>query len=61
MQLAYKSRLYLPEYYGLALFPGAVAALALGWVLDFQFGDRRDFPWSNPADWPIALASRFLD
>lgn len=50
-----------PEYYGLALVPGAVAALALGWILDRHFGDRRGFPWSNPASWPVALASRFLE
>ncbi|MBE7552137.1 MAG: hypothetical protein HS126_13795 [Anaerolineales bacterium] len=50
-----------PEYYGLALIPGAVAALALGWILDRYFGNRRDFPWSDPASWPVALASRFLE
>lgn len=49
-----------PEYYGLALFPGAVVGLAMGWVLDRRLGDWRDFPWNNPAGWLAALISRFL-
>ncbi len=47
-----------PEYYGLALLPGAVAALAAGYGLDRYFGAWRDFPWTNPARWPLALAER---
>jgi hypothetical protein len=32
------------EYYGFALFPGAVIALTFGWWLDGRFDGRRDFP-----------------
>jgi hypothetical protein len=49
------------EYYGLALFPGAIAALVIGWGLDHRFGGWRDFPWGNLADWPTALAKRLLN
>ena len=50
-----------PEFYGLALFPGAVVALSLGWLLDQKFGPWRDFPWSKPLQWPQALINRFLN
>ncbi|MBE7473847.1 MAG: hypothetical protein DPW09_08760 [Anaerolineae bacterium] len=49
-----------PEYYGLALFPGALAALMLGWGLDRRLGEYRDFPWGRPGQWLAVLASRFL-
>jgi hypothetical protein len=49
-----------PEYYGLALFPGAVIALVSGWGLDRRLGEWRDFPWSDPVGWPAALANRLL-
>ncbi|NJN94369.1 MAG: hypothetical protein HC875_09890, partial [Anaerolineales bacterium] len=48
------------EYYGVALFPGALTALALGWALDHHFGAQRDFPWGQPHQWLLALAGRFL-
>jgi hypothetical protein len=48
----------LPPYYGLALYPGAVAALALAWALDRRYGPYRHFPWDAPARWPAALAER---
>ncbi len=50
-----------PEYYGLALFPGAVIALTLGWWLDRHFGGWRAFPWGYLTNWPKALADRFLN
>ncbi len=50
-----------PEWYGTALFPGAVIALALGWVLDARLGAWRDFPWSDPARWFVALAERLTN
>ena len=48
------------EYYGLALFPGAITALALGWWLDRRLGDWRDFPWSDPSKHIIAISKRLL-
>ncbi len=48
------------EYYGLALFPGALAALATAWALDYYFGAQREFPWGRPDHWLQALAHRFL-
>lgn len=50
----------LPDYYGLALLPGAVAALTLGHVLDARFGRFDNFPWGAPVRWPEALAARLL-
>jgi hypothetical protein len=50
----------VPDYYGLALFPGALLALGLGWVLDARLGNWRDFPWLIPLRWPVALADRLL-
>ncbi|MBI5033513.1 MAG: hypothetical protein HZB51_23575 [Chloroflexi bacterium] len=49
----------LPEYYGLALFPGALVLFAIGWLLDKSFGAWREFPWSSPLRWGIALAERW--
>lgn len=51
----------LPEYYGLALFPGAIIALAIGWLFDVRLAAWRDFPWSDPMRWGIALAERTLN
>jgi hypothetical protein len=50
-----------PEYFGLALFPGALIALAIGWWSDARFGTRRDFPWRDPMCWFVALAERLLN
>ncbi|MEW5957052.1 MAG: hypothetical protein AB1801_04965, partial [Chloroflexota bacterium] len=47
-----------PAYYGLALFPGALAGLALGYALDARFGRWPAFPWTEPVRWPLALAER---
>jgi hypothetical protein len=49
-----------PEYYGLALLPGVVVALALGWWLEHRFGSWQDFPWENPTHWLAALIDRWL-
>jgi len=49
-----------PEYYGLALFPGAVIALALGWGLDRWWGAWRDFPWDKTTQWARAIVDRLL-
>jgi hypothetical protein len=49
-----------PEYYGLALFPGAIAALVVSWGLDRHFGSWPDFPWGNRGQWPMALGNRLL-
>ncbi|MBN2006551.1 MAG: hypothetical protein JXA21_24580 [Anaerolineae bacterium] len=48
------------EYYGLMLLPGAVIALALGYWLDRARGSWRDFPWAEPARWPVAFVDRLL-
>jgi hypothetical protein len=48
------------EYYGLALLPGSIAALAAGTWMDSRFGTRRDFPWGEPARWVGALSERLL-
>ena len=50
-----------PEYYGIALFPGALIALAIGRGLDARFGAWRDFPWHAPARWLSALAERLVN
>ncbi|MFQ5575434.1 MAG: hypothetical protein ACE5G8_00445 [Anaerolineae bacterium] len=50
-----------PPYYGPALFPGGLLALALGQWLDGRFGARRDFPWHTPLRWGVALADRLLN
>jgi hypothetical protein len=50
-----------PQYYGLALLPGAATALALGWWLDRYFGTWDDFPWATPVRWGVALAERLLN
>jgi len=49
------------EYYGLSLFPGALFALFLGWILDRHFGAWKDFAWDKPSTWFRELANRFLD
>lgn len=51
----------VPAYYGLALFPGALVALAIGGVLDARLGAWRDFPWSEPMRWFVAFAERLLN
>jgi hypothetical protein len=48
------------EFYGLALMPGAVIALALGWLADRYFGAWKDFPWGKPLHWATALVDRLL-
>jgi hypothetical protein len=50
-----------PEYYGIALLPGAIVTLAIGWWMDARLGAWRDFPWSDPARWLVALAERLLN
>ena len=49
------------DYYGLALLPGAVVALGIAWLLDTRFRAWRDFPWSEPLRWGMALAERLLN
>lgn len=49
-----------PDHYGLALFPGAAIALALGWASDARTGGWQHFPWGRPSRWPSALAERLL-
>ncbi len=53
-------RHFLVEYHGLLLFPGALAALAAGVLLDARRGAVHDFPWRAPARWLAALAERCL-
>lgn len=50
-----------PRFYGLALFGGAIPALALGWLLDTRLGRRREFPWYRPEKWGGALGARLFD
>ncbi len=50
----------LPEVYGLALLPGSLAALGMGWALDARLGAWHGFPWARPERWPAALAERLL-
>jgi hypothetical protein len=47
-----------PDYYGLALYPGAIVALTIGWGLDRCLGAWADFPWQHPTRWPAALTKR---
>ena len=49
-----------PEYHGLALFPGALAALAAAWWLDRRLGPWPAFPWGQVARWPLALAGQLV-
>ncbi len=49
-----------PEYYGLALLPGAVIAVGIGWWLDVRIGRWLAFPWGHLKSWPRALAGRLL-
>ena len=48
------------EYYGLALFPGALLALGLGWYLDKREGSWQGFPFARPAKWIRAILERIL-
>ncbi len=48
-------------YHGLALFPGAVAALSAGLFLDRRFGAWREFPWGEPTRWLHAVTVRALE
>ena len=48
------------RFYGLALFPGAVISLSLGWRLDHKFGAWNDFPWRQPIRWANAFIERLL-
>ncbi|MBI5950849.1 MAG: hypothetical protein HY865_04270 [Chloroflexi bacterium] len=48
------------DFYGLALIPGAVIALALGWLADRYFGAWKDFPWDKPLHWATAFVDRLL-
>jgi hypothetical protein len=47
-------------YHGLALFPGAAAALGAGVLLDRRLGAHQDFPWEAPARWLHAVTVRVL-
>jgi hypothetical protein len=47
-------------YYGLALFPGAILALAGGWWLDHYYGAWKDFPWADRRQWFGAIISRLV-
>ena len=49
------------EYYGLSLFPGALLALLLGWLLDQRLGTWKDYPWEKPSLWLAELTRRFLN
>ena len=49
------------DFYGLALMPGAIIALALGWLSDNRYGAWKDFPWSKPIHWATALVDRLLN
>lgn len=47
------------DYFGLALLPGALLAIALGWLLERRYGVWSDFPWPKLVDWPKALLKRW--
>ncbi len=49
-----------PDFYGLALFPGVLAALISAWFLDRKFGAWDHFPWQRPLRWPGAIFRRVL-
>ncbi|MFT3895339.1 MAG: hypothetical protein QM730_27250 [Anaerolineales bacterium] len=49
------------DYYGLCLFPGALVAIALGYLLDHRFGEWKDFAWNRPSHWLSDLTKRFLE
>jgi len=51
----------VPEYYGIALLPGVVITLGLGWGLDHKFGRWGDFPWGAPKQWLSAVTNRLLE
>jgi len=47
------------DYFGLVLLPGALLAIALGWLLERRYGVWDDFPWSKLPEWPGALLKRW--
>ncbi len=47
-----------PRYYGLALWPGVVAALAAAHLLDRFLDGPRGFPWGRPVHWFPEAARR---
>ncbi|PKO23407.1 MAG: hypothetical protein CVU38_04250 [Chloroflexi bacterium HGW-Chloroflexi-1] len=49
-----------PAYHGMALLPGALLALGLGWLLDNRLGAWKDFPWGTPIQWLSAITKRLL-
>ncbi len=49
-----------PQYYGLALLPGAALSLGVGQLLDARLGSWRGFPWQRPFEWFPAFAGRIL-
>ncbi len=46
--------------WGLALWPGILAAGGLGWVLERYLGDRAPFPWESPGRWLPEAARRLV-
>ncbi len=46
--------------YGLWLWPGIAAALAISCVLDARLGAPSDFPWGKPSRWLAAAGDRLL-
>lgn len=49
------------DFYGLALMPGAIIALGLGWLADKRYGAWKDFPWDKLINWPQAFIDRLLN
>ncbi|MFQ5614088.1 MAG: SCO7613 C-terminal domain-containing membrane protein, partial [Anaerolineae bacterium] len=58
--VALQSSRLAPDHYGLLLWPGALAALAAGFLLDQRAGAQGGFPWYRPLAWPAAVADRFM-
>jgi len=50
-----------PADYGLALWPGIVAALLAAHLLDRTLGAPRDFPWGQPTCWLPEAARRLTN
>ncbi|MBN2502372.1 MAG: DUF2157 domain-containing protein [Anaerolineales bacterium] len=48
------------DWVGLSLYPGAVAALVVAWMLDKHQGMPKQFPWNAPEKWPVAVGNRFF-
>ncbi len=46
--------------WGLALWPGILAAGLLGWVLERRLGDGAPFPWESPRQWLSEAARRLV-